>query len=169
MTNHNDLTIIDVSDPARPIKLGSLRTPGDARKLFVYGQTAYVADGNRGLAVIDVSQPTAPRLVGSIPTPGFAEEVVVSDGIAYLAAGTDGLAVLAPVVTTLTSTGKGAPPPISYRQETAQPAASLSDGKIKSESPFPLADLPRAGLDRGAPGDDHKATADPPGGRPDNG
>ncbi|MCP4845631.1 MAG: hypothetical protein GY901_11100, partial [Actinomycetia bacterium] len=47
------LRVIDVSNPALPVEIGALDTPGLAYDVEVVGDLAYLADGNSGLRVID--------------------------------------------------------------------------------------------------------------------
>ncbi|MBI2926488.1 MAG: hypothetical protein HYY24_12405 [Verrucomicrobia bacterium] len=59
------LVVIDVRDPARPRRIGRLRTQV-ASGLDVVGKYAYVGDRS-GLFVVDVSNPAAPTRLGSFP------------------------------------------------------------------------------------------------------
>ena len=76
------LLILDVSDPANPIKMGSLDMP--ASKVIVSRELAYII-GLGGLRVVDVSDPTPPIEVGFLETPGVARALSISDGLAYIA------------------------------------------------------------------------------------
>ena len=80
------LRVIDVANPAAPVKVGNYDTPGDAEDVAVAGHTAYVADGDSGLRVIDVTDPAAPVEVGFYDTPGDARGVAVAGHYAYVAA-----------------------------------------------------------------------------------
>jgi hypothetical protein len=52
--------VIDVSNPALPVKLGSLDTPSQAAGVSVVGTRAYAANGLAGLRVIDsIPEPAA--------------------------------------------------------------------------------------------------------------
>jgi hypothetical protein len=88
------LRVVDVSDPATPVALGALNTPGNANGVAVSGGFAYVADGPAGLRVIDVSSPTAPVERGALDTPDFANDVAVAGILAYVADGFSGLRVI---------------------------------------------------------------------------
>ncbi len=88
------LLVIDVSNPAAPVILGSVVTPGTARGVAVSGTVAYVADVNFGLQVIDVSNPAAPAILGSVGMPDFARDVAVSGSVAYVADFNFGLQVI---------------------------------------------------------------------------
>jgi hypothetical protein len=54
------LRVIDISDPAFPVKLGTVYTPYSAAAIKVVGDFAYVAARGDGLRVIDVSNPESP-------------------------------------------------------------------------------------------------------------
>ena len=81
------LHIIDVSDPQKPVEVGSLDTGGDMREVAVAQSRAYLANGAKGLAVINVTDPSQPSLLGAYDSPGYAMGVAVKDNIAYLADG----------------------------------------------------------------------------------
>ena len=95
------LHVIDVSNPASPVRVGGYDTSGDALGVAVAGNYAYVADGEEGLQVIDVSNPLNCVRVGGFDPPGFggmmgfARAVAVSGNYAYVA---DTGAVGAPVL-----------------------------------------------------------------------
>lgn len=86
--------VVDISDPAAPVEVGSYDTPGMADGVYVFGSHAYVAAGSSGLRVLDVSNPTAPVEAGSYATPDYAHRVYVSGSYAYVAAHTSGLRVV---------------------------------------------------------------------------
>ncbi|UCH33003.1 MAG: carboxypeptidase regulatory-like domain-containing protein, partial [Armatimonadota bacterium] len=79
------LRVIDVSDPAAPLEVGFLDTPGTAYHVAVAGGYAYVADGASGLRVIDVSNAAAPVEVGSCHPPDLAYGIALASGYAYVA------------------------------------------------------------------------------------
>lgn len=93
------LTIIDVSNPADPFRVGSLGgrsdsfgiasldTDGFAAGVAVANGVAYVADGTNGLVVVDVSSPTDPQELAVYKTPGKAVRVVVQGPYVYIADG----------------------------------------------------------------------------------
>lgn len=58
------LAIVDVSNPALPILLGTYGVPVSDVALSPDGRTAYLAAREHGLQIIDVSNPAAPLLVG---------------------------------------------------------------------------------------------------------
>ncbi|MBX3743996.1 MAG: hypothetical protein KF833_01675 [Verrucomicrobiae bacterium] len=76
------LYVLDVSNPARPVRVGSLILPGQAYAVRVAGDFAYVStgrsaaigpdDGNSaGLWVVDVSDPTRPMVAGHFQPPNL--------------------------------------------------------------------------------------------------
>src|SRR5690606_11962494 len=51
------LAVVDVQDPANPVLVGVLDTPGSATDLLVVGSALWVADGDAGLQAFDLSDP----------------------------------------------------------------------------------------------------------------
>ena len=90
------LTILEVSAPSNPTKVGYVALPDIAYGIYVQGSFAYVADEDSGLRIIDVSEPSSPIEVGFYDTPGYAEGVYVQGGLAYVADadGTSGLRII---------------------------------------------------------------------------
>ena len=69
------LSIIDVSNPAAPVRLGGIdtNTTGSTNDVFVSGNYAYLADGTEGIKIVNITTSTSPTLVGSYdPLVGFA-------------------------------------------------------------------------------------------------
>ncbi|MCP4546302.1 MAG: T9SS type A sorting domain-containing protein [bacterium] len=60
------LTIIDISDPARPLTVGNCDTPRHPRKVAVGGDHAYVGDSG-GLRIIDIGDSANPVEVVFLP------------------------------------------------------------------------------------------------------
>ena len=84
------LSIIDVSNPARPIEVGHYYVPFYISDIFVVDTLAYVTDLVTGLHIINVSNPAMPHEVGSFTSRWGAYEVQIVGDYAYLA-GIDGL------------------------------------------------------------------------------
>jgi hypothetical protein len=79
------LTILDISDPAHPVRVSQLFLQGNGGWfLQVRGRYAYLADGNAGLQIVDVQDPTHPLLVGTMDTPISARHVQVSGHLAFV-------------------------------------------------------------------------------------
>ncbi len=88
------LQVIDISDPARPVRVGGYDTSEWAWGVAVSANYAYVTDVLAGLQVIDISDPARPVRVGGYDTGGEAGGVAVSGNYAYMAATSDGLQVI---------------------------------------------------------------------------
>jgi len=85
------LKILDVADPANPVVVGELDTPGNTVALHVVGGRAYLADDTGGLQVADVSNPAAPVALGHYRGAGPIASVAVRETAAWLAAGPGGM------------------------------------------------------------------------------
>jgi hypothetical protein len=81
-----------VTDPAGPVAIGYLATPGEARRLVKSGEEIFLID-SLGLSIIDVTDPAAPVASGFAATPGSATDLAVTGEYAYVAAETGGLRV----------------------------------------------------------------------------
>jgi putative ABC transport system permease protein len=88
------LKVINVSNPAAPVVVGTADTPGIAYAVAVAGSYAYVADAAAGLQVINISTPSAPVIVGTADTPGLAYGVALAGSYAYVADEFAGLTVV---------------------------------------------------------------------------
>jgi hypothetical protein len=88
------LTILDVSAPSHPTKVGYVALTDVACGVYVQGGLAYVADDEFGLRIIDVSSPSSPKEVGSYDTTGRALGVYVQGGLAYVADDEFGLRII---------------------------------------------------------------------------
>ena len=64
------LCLVDVSDPAAPVEIGSHETPGLADNLVVDGAMVYLVDGD--LRIMNVSDPSAIAEVGFFDAPNAA-------------------------------------------------------------------------------------------------
>ncbi len=71
--------------------LGEIALPGEAQKVKVAGNYAYVACRQGGLQVVDVSNPAQPVLVGSYDTSGYATTVDVSGTQCVVSSGSGGV------------------------------------------------------------------------------
>ncbi|WP_146066881.1 Calx-beta domain-containing protein, partial [Candidatus Venteria ishoeyi] len=86
--------IVDISNPATPIRVASYDTTGSVESIAVSDNYVYVADGDTGLQIIDISTISTPVLVSTYDTSGIAGDVAVSGSYAYVADGTHGLLVI---------------------------------------------------------------------------
>lgn len=110
------LEIFDITDPARPVRLGGIKFPrfyeigNDFWTVRSDGRTAFVGDTHNGFFAVDVSDPASPRLLGrgilppaerysaaarkKITGPDCVTDVAVGDGVVYLAGQKTGLFVV---------------------------------------------------------------------------
>lgn len=79
------LTIVDFSDAAQPIEIGSLALPSQANKLALIGDHLYIAiypnwaGFEETLLVVDVSNPDVPVLVTAVPELA-SPDIAIKDG-----------------------------------------------------------------------------------------
>jgi hypothetical protein len=85
------LTVLDLANPAVPLKRGSLRLTGNIRAVAAAGSHVYAACGEAGLHIVNVSQPDAPTLVQSFDSSGVAMDVAIAGSTLVLADGPQGL------------------------------------------------------------------------------
>ncbi len=74
--------------------IGTYDTPGEAYGVEVVGNTAYVADGTKGLQIIDITTPSSPSLISTFGPLGLTMKVQVVGTKAYVAALNNGLQIL---------------------------------------------------------------------------
>ena len=83
-----DFIVVNISDPASPVLVGSLALPDIPTNIAVSGNYAYVASqsNTQELQIIDISNPAAPVLVGSYDAVGTvnAHSVYIVGTSAYL-------------------------------------------------------------------------------------
>jgi hypothetical protein len=87
--SRNELWILDVSDPERPVPASVTELPSwNIRDIEIVGDTAFVALGWAGLMVFDVAHPETPWVLGEYERPsgsGYFERVGIHDGLALVA------------------------------------------------------------------------------------
>ena len=67
--------------------ISQLTFPGNAVRVYVSGQRAYVTSTDKTLRIIDISDPVQPEVISTFNTTGFARGVIVVDTLAYLVDG----------------------------------------------------------------------------------
>jgi len=92
-TGYDGIQVADVSNPAAPVHMANLDTPGHAMDVVVAGSTAVVADGLQGVRVLDISTPSAPAEIASHDTPGYASSVTDAAGLVFAADDHAGMAI----------------------------------------------------------------------------
>ncbi len=65
-----NLDVVDVSDPEKPRRLGTVKLSGMLYGVAVRDGLCFVANDKNGLAIVDASNPRAPKVVGRLPLPG---------------------------------------------------------------------------------------------------
>ena len=92
------IDIIDITDPAHPIFIGHLYTPGRATSINISGTYAYVTiryESNRGLlAILDMTDPLKPLIVGYHAMPGVSFHIKISEGHVYVTHALETAAIL---------------------------------------------------------------------------
>ena len=85
--------VVDISNPAAPVAVGSLSMPDVVMDLAVTGDNLFVANRDAGVAVIDVSDPAAPAEVSRYSAPccnSRPNGIAASNGLVYVADGNSG-------------------------------------------------------------------------------
>jgi hypothetical protein len=71
----DELSIIDVSNPAMPLKIGGLETDSKVNNIFVREGFAYIAASDeKQLRIVDISQPSMPMLTDSFSPSGWSRQ-----------------------------------------------------------------------------------------------
>ena len=96
VTVGSGLRIMDISDPAHPIEIGSCNMPtaGAGEGITLVGSYVLIADGFSGLSIVDISNLTNPTGARLYDTPGYANDVAVSGAYVYVADVKGGLIIL---------------------------------------------------------------------------
>ena len=84
-----EFQVVDVLNPASPVKVGEVNLSGLGKDVEVQGPYAYVvtASGTSGtLTIVDISSPSAPAVVGDVTVSGNAYDVIVVGSRAYVLA-----------------------------------------------------------------------------------
>jgi len=86
------LTVVDISNPAAPTRVGAVTLPARIWGFTVSGTFAYVAADLWGIGIVDISNPAAPALRGSFKTRGQAHAIDVWGTTALVADHMQGIA-----------------------------------------------------------------------------
>jgi|GEM_PF-902121 len=78
-TGIQGLAVIDISNPAQPVFINRIDTPGNATHLEIKNGLAYVADSYGGLQIIDIKDPNQMSILGQFET-GLTPRQFISDG-----------------------------------------------------------------------------------------
>ena len=89
------LSVIDVTDPTNPSRIGVEDTSGTSSQLTVSGNYAYVADGTNGLVIIDINNPLNPTIASTYITGiSLATNIVIEGNYAYVVDYNNGIVVV---------------------------------------------------------------------------
>ena len=83
-----DFEVVNVRDPASPVRVGSIATPGS---IALHGQLAFVTGRS---TILDITDPTAPRQVGYYDGPPGAVKAQWGDSLIYAACSEAGVVIL---------------------------------------------------------------------------
>jgi hypothetical protein len=90
----DNLSIVNISNPANPTLVGAFNYLAYTLDVFVYRNYAYLAGHDDALDIIDVSYPADPTFAGYFMTPGQVFGVYVEGEYAYVADLTAGLQII---------------------------------------------------------------------------
>jgi hypothetical protein len=90
----NGFHIFDISNPANPVWVGRVPTPGNVFAVTVANGFAYALDETAGLLIIDIGVPGSASIVNQVEMPSPAFDVAVSGDYAYVTINMQGLAVV---------------------------------------------------------------------------
>ena len=82
-----DMEIIDVTDPAEPVHVGTFNDPNNGvqiNTMQVVGNYLYTAKGSYGIRIYDITTPLAPAAIGIFFTNGEANDFVVDGNVTYV-------------------------------------------------------------------------------------
>jgi hypothetical protein len=83
-TRSGRFDVLDVSDPAKPQRLGGINGLGDIQSIVVAGDRAYLGISRVGMDILDVSDPTDVRRLGRHPIADGASDVALAGSHAFL-------------------------------------------------------------------------------------
>ena len=86
------LVLVDLTDPAVPVEIGRIDTPGYVRSTAIANGLVYAVDAaGLGLMVVDPAAAGGPALLGSLPLGGPGYGLTIAGDRAYVANGSLGL------------------------------------------------------------------------------
>ena len=94
ITDTDRLRIYNVADPTNPFGIGSCQITGEAFRVFVENNLAYIASYIEGLKVVDVTIPTNPQIVGACNIMGENTDIYIQGTYAYMSSTYHGLSVI---------------------------------------------------------------------------
>ncbi len=91
--NGSELTIMDVTDPDNPTKVGDIWWKEAVYDIQVAGNYAYVAMSN-GLQIVNISNPSSPTVAGSYIIGYSIQSLALNDTQAYLGTNNSGMQIV---------------------------------------------------------------------------
>lgn len=93
LTDNDGVSVYDVSNPRRPLRVSQLRLADGAFDLDFKDGVAYIAADEEGLVIVDYHNIEQPEILGSLNFGSAIFDVVVEDYVAYLADISNGLRI----------------------------------------------------------------------------
>ncbi|RME94231.1 MAG: hypothetical protein D6766_06325, partial [Verrucomicrobia bacterium] len=88
------LMILDLSDPANPVQVGTYAGLDGLAGIALSGTRLYLADQESGILILDVSDPTRPVLMGRHPSLRMTRLLAASGGLVFATQGRGGMQIL---------------------------------------------------------------------------
>ena len=94
--SNQGLSVYDLTEPTDPQLITQLKMNQQTYKMYIVGNTMYMAAGSLGLAIIDITDPIQPALLSTLDTPGSAFDMDVhnNDHKIYLADSYGGMRII---------------------------------------------------------------------------
>jgi hypothetical protein len=84
MVDYSLLTVIDITDPTKPVKKGdAIHVGGDVETIFPYKNKLFIG-GMQGMYIYSIDNPAAPKKEGSISHFRACDPVVANDSVSYV-------------------------------------------------------------------------------------
>lgn len=83
MVDMHEITVLDISDPARPLKMSEVFAGFDIETIFSYNDKLYLGSSN-GMYIFSLSDPTQPVKEGEIMHFRACDPVVSNDSVSYV-------------------------------------------------------------------------------------
>ena len=84
MVDYSQLTVIDISDPTKPVKMGNaINVGGDVETIFPYKNKLFIG-GMNGMYIYSIADPTIPKREGSVTHFRACDPVVANDSVSYV-------------------------------------------------------------------------------------
>jgi hypothetical protein len=94
VANDAGLIVVDVSNPRKPMKVGSWFDTTCSESVSIDNNIAYLAHGDQGLEILDLSDPSTPFVTEHFSAAGHVRAVGIKGQIAFLANGYKGVKIV---------------------------------------------------------------------------